>query len=47
MRYERKFPFELSNLELMKANLIKFGFFELYPSRYVTSIYYDTKDFYL
>ena len=47
MRYERKFPFQTSNLEQMKAQIIKYGFFEAYKNRSVTSIYYDTKDFYL
>ena len=47
MRYERKFPFQTSNLELMKAQIIQYGFFEAYKNRSVTSVYYDTQDFYL
>ena len=31
----------------MQAQIIKYGFFEAYKNRSVTSVYYDTQDFYL
>ena len=47
MRYERKFPFQRSNFDLIEAHIAKYGFFQAYQNRSVTSVYYDTNDFYL
>ena len=47
MRYEKKFPFEESNLESIYSYLLSFGFIDAYPERQVNSIYYDTNEFFL
>ncbi len=46
-RYERKFSFKASNLNSLYSFLIAKGFYEQYPLRIVSSIYYDTNNYHL
>ena len=46
-RYERKFIFDKGNLDLIYQILKNFGYQEEYPKRELTSIYYDSTDFFL
>lgn len=45
MRYERKFSFGNCKENTLKSYLLNKNFREIFPSRYVSSIYYDTNDF--
>ena len=44
-RYERKFCFNVSQLNVVEAVLRSFNIFEAYPKRSVFSIYYDSYNF--
>ena len=47
MRYERKFKLNDFEIDLIIVKLISQGIEEIFPERYISSIYYDTPDFYL
>ena len=44
-RYERKFCFNVSQLNLVEACLRSFNILEAYPQRSVFSIYYESHNF--
>ena len=46
-RYERKYSFKESSLYSLYSYLLSKEFYISYPSRIVSSIYYDTSSFYL
>ena len=43
-RKEKKFRLSISDMQILKFNLIAKGMDELYPERQVHSLYYDSKD---
>ena len=45
-RFEKKFTIPSYLALAFEADLIQFGFTEIYEERSVTSIYYDTDDFF-
>ena len=45
MRYEKKFKISISDYPLLRIILKKFHFKEIYKSRFISSIYYDTDNF--
>ena len=47
MRYERKFKLNEFDIPTIISKFISQGIEEIFPERYISSIYYDTPDFYL
>ena len=45
MRFEKKFRISLAEFNMIKNILKTISFNEEYPSRYISSVYYDSLDF--